>query len=455
MSFECVECGYPAVKWLGRCPACQEWDTFVEVEKFETGKGSKTGGKVKVKDIIKTGVQNLSDIESCLDKRTEIGLEGLDRLLGGGIVEGQVLLFGGPPGVGKSTMFLQIADRLGKAGKKVLYISGEENPGQIKVHAERLGIRGGHISVVGTGDLSNLNSMVEELEPDIVFVDSVQAVVDSETSGLPGSLKQVKQTGQILTAVAKNTGVPIFASGQITKQGDIAGPKVLEHMVDAVFYMDYLEGDKRILNAAKNRFGSCGDFVIYVINEKGLGEIDEFADSVSRKDKRTVGQIGSCIRVGKRLMFTEFQVLASNSYFEYPLRRTSGFSRERLLMLTAIAEKYLNLKLGTLDIYLNVIGGHKVLERTSDLAVIGALYSGLKNIPVSNSFMFFGEVSLNGDVRPLQDVKERVNFAARNNFKKVICSAGEKNIIDAGTETEVVYIRNIKELNNIINMKGE
>lgn len=442
MAFECVECGYSDSKWLGRCPRCNEWDTFVETGKFEEK-------PAKCKDILDTKAQNLSDVETSRRDRVKTGFEGFDRLLGGGIVEGEVILFGGPPGVGKSTMFLHLADKLGKAGYKVLFVSGEVNPRQLKIHADRLKVNGKNITVIGSGDLVEVEKIIEEIKPDMLFIDSIQAVVDSEYAGSPGSLKQVKKSGQKLTAIAKNTGLMVFISGQITKQGDIAGPKVLEHIVDAVIYMDYLDGDNRVVSAAKNRFGSCGDFVIYSLTPDGLCEIESL-DAESIKEHRYItGQVSSCVRVGTRLMVVELQVLAVNSYFEYPLRRTSGFSRERLLMLTAIVEKHLGLKLGLLDIYLNISGGNKVTERVSDLGVAAAIYSSLRNIPVSSKSMFLGEVGLNGEVRPQQDVSERIKFAVRNNFEKVVLSGYGRKINETGIGLE--HIKNISELkNNII-----
>ena len=441
MPFECVECGYSDSKWMGRCPRCNEWDTMSEIDDSE---GKPAGHR----NVLRTEVQNLSCVKVGHAERVKSGWNGFDRLSGGGIVEGEVILFGGPPGVGKSTMFLQLAERFANAGKKIFFVSGEENPQQLKVHADRLKIKGDNITVLGSGDLSEIKKVMDDLKPDMLFVDSIQAVIDPEYGGAPGDLKQVKKSGQRLTSMAKNTGIMVFISGQITKQGDIAGPKVLEHMVDAVVYMDYLDGNLRIVSAVKNRFGSCGDFVLYTLGENGLRELDDI-DRVSAGELKTVsGQTTACIRTGSRLIIVELQALVVNSYFEYPLRRTSGFSRERLLMLNAIVEKYLHLKLGSLVVFFNVSGGNKVTERLCDLGVIGAIYSGLSGIGVSNKFIFLGEVGLNGEVRPGKDMTERVKFALRNNFEKVILSGYGKKINDAGIELE--YIRNVSELKDII-----
>ncbi len=442
MAFVCIECGHSESKWLGRCPRCDEWDTFQEESVTESP-------GVIAKEVLRGKAEKLSEIDCSLYERIISGWSGFDRLIGNGVVKGEVILFGGPPGVGKSTIFLQLAERYSQNGKKVLFVSGEENPGQLKIHADRLNVRGVNITVLGSGDLAEVYKAMEELNPDMVFVDSIQAVADPDYSGMPGSLMQVKKSGLKLTTIAKNTGATVFISGQITKQGDIAGPKVLEHMVDAVVYMDYLETSSRIISITKNRFGSCGDFILYSLNDDGLEELDDINRSKIMSGNRKVpGQITSCTRVGSRLVVVELQTLVTGSYFEYPLRRTSGFSRERLLMINAIVEKHLGLKLGSLDVYLNVSGGNKVTERVSDLGVAGSIYSSMNNIPVSNKVMFLGEMGLNGEIRPQQDVMERIKFAKRNNFEKVVLSGYGKKIEEK--EIKLEYIKNINELKGII-----
>jgi len=441
MPFECIECGYVSAKWLGRCPSCREWDTFENTEKY-----GKKGKALSQKGLIRSEPKKLTEIKSTETGRQKCGISGLDRLLGGGVVRGEVILVGGAPGIGKSTLFLQIASNISAAGKNVLYISGEESPAQIKIHAERLRVEGGNITVVSSGDLMEAETAVNEISPDAIFIDSIQAVADPESSGSPGTLNQVKRCGQILTSWAKSSMAPVFISGQITKQGNIAGPKVLEHMVDAVLYMDGIEAGQRIVSAAKNRFGSCGDFVLFNLTDSGL---EEALDIVSKTEENTViGQSGSCLRTGARFVPFELQSLVSNSYFEFPLRRTSGYSRERLLMLTAICVKHLGLKLGNMDVYLNVSGPNRVNERASDLAVVAAVLSSCRNTGISNKTVFFGEVGLNGEVRPLKDLKLRLDFAARNNFKEAVIPAKEKEISVKGLKLQ--RINHVKELEKVL-----
>ncbi|MFW6134502.1 MAG: ATPase domain-containing protein [Elusimicrobiota bacterium] len=444
MSFECIECGYSSAKWLGRCPQCMEWDTFEEIAVEKSSKRETTG-------MIKTSVKKLNDIKTDIKSRLKSGLVGFDRIIGEGVVKGQVVLIGGPPGVGKSTLFLQLTDKFGGQGKKVMYISGEENPGQIKITADRIGVKGDDVVVIGTSDISEIRKVTRQYEPDILFVDSIQAVVDSNQSGSPGSVSQVKKCGHELTAVAKNTGSVIFMSGQITKQGRIAGPKVLEHIVDTVIYMDILEGNIRIMSAVKNRFGSCGDFVMLSLNSKGLKEMTDSINVIGERNKKIVGQASSCIRTGSRLIDVNLQSLIVDSYFEYPLRRTSGFSRKRLLMLTAMASRHLGLKLGNSDVYLNVSGGTRVNERTTDLGVIGAVYSSFKNTGISTDWMFLGEVGLSGEVHPVKDIDTRVNYGSKKGFKKIILSGYGQGFSGCDSDIEKVYIRNIRQLKQIIN----
>ena len=268
MSFECVECGYATMKWLGKCPACSEWNTFIEVKEEEEEPVSKGV------NVLNLAASPLSEVSASETERISTGFPGFDRLLGGGVVPGAIILLGGAPGVGKSTLFLQLAGALSNLGKKVLYVSGEENSSQIKIHANRLGVKGDNISVLASGNISSIRKEAVEFEPEIIFIDSIQAVADPAGGGAPGTVKQVKMSGQAITTLAKTSWAPVFLSGQISKQGDIPGPKLLEHMVDAVLYMEALEGKERVVSAEKNRFGSCGDFLLMSLEESGLKELE-------------------------------------------------------------------------------------------------------------------------------------------------------------------------------------
>lgn len=439
MSFECAECGYETMKWLGKCPACSEWNTFVELSEEEVDENAPRA------DIINLSARTLSEVDIAETARFSTGFSGLDRILGGGAVPGAILLLGGAPGVGKSTLFLQLAGKISGTGKSVLYVSGEESSSQIKIHANRLNIKGDNIKVLSSGSILNIRKEAEAKQPDVIFIDSVQAVADPSGSGAPGTVKQVKMSGQALTVLAKNTGATVFLSGQITKQGDIAGPKLLEHMVDAVLYMEALEGKERVISAEKNRFGSCGDFLLLSMEEKGLLEVETPENTLLERGDSITGRAFTSFRGGRRLTTAEIQVLISEGCFEYPLRRTSGYSRERLLMLAAIAGKYLSLRMGALDIYMNVSGVRKMTERSGDLAAIAALYSASRDIPLPGDILFEGEVGLSGDVRPLQDASERYKFALRNGFSRIILS--ERNTrIRENSSTKCIYIGKLKEL---------
>jgi DNA repair protein RadA/Sms len=416
MPYECTECGYSNSKWLGRCSQCNEWDSFVEVP-------DSNDAALQRHSYMDAGVEELSSLQSARLARLTSGYPGLDRLLGGGIVPGEVILLGGPPGVGKSTLFLQLADRLSSAGNSVLFVSGEVNPSQLKLHAERLGVAGQGITVMGSGNIEQINSVIEKESPGIVFVDSIQSVADPAHSSAPGTIKQVKLSGQKLTAAAKNHEIVVVISAQVTKHGDIAGPKLVEHMVDAVMHMDYVQSDARIVSISKNRFGSCGDFIIYSLDQKGLHEVDSAQENILGAEKAHTGQVSGCVKSGERFVAAEIQALTSQSYFEYPLRRTSGFPRERLLMLSAIAAKHLQLKLSSCDLYLNVSGGNKITERENDLGVVASIYSSMESKTVSNRILFVGEVGLNGEVRPHRDTGLRLKFAARCGFTGAVISS--------------------------------
>ncbi len=438
--FECVECGYGSVKWLGRCPSCSQWDTIVQVSKF-TGPDTEAA----LEDVLVSEPVRLSDISHESSDKIKSGLKELDNLFGGGFVEGEVILLGGPPGVGKSTLFLQIAGSFSRSGSKVLYISGEENPSQIKIHSTRLGISGENIVLFAVSDLSAAEKEIDRISPDVVIVDSIQAVAVPGETGAPGSVKQVKRSTAKLVSAAKNTKCIVFISGQITKEGSIAGPKVLEHMVDAVAYIDILEADLRIISTAKNRFGACGDFLLYKIGSSGLKEQKQPAAGAA--EESIAGQAAVCVKTGSRFQAARIQALVSESYFEYPLRRTSGFSRERLLMLSAIASKHMGMKLSSSDIYLNVGGGMKINERSADIGVLAALYSNLAGKPPPPGTIFIGEAGLAGEVSPAVDIERRLKFAESNKFSTAVISSKNTAV---KSKIKTIQIEKVKELKNIL-----
>ena len=401
--FECSECGYKSAKWMGKCPACGSWDSFIEINEEKKPITSKSPSKVLKFDEIKKD-------EIIRFKSND---KELDLVLGGGIVPGSLVLIGGSPGVGKSTLMLKLA---GNLNKKVLYVAGEESPGQIKIRAERLGIKNKNLFIMPEIVVENI---LEEIKNgyDLVIIDSIQTIYSENITSAPGSVSQVREATFEFMRVAKESQIPIFIIGHITKEGSIAGPRVLEHMVDTVLYF---EGDAsrelRILRAFKNRFGSTSEIGIFEMTQNGL----ESAKNRSFFSKKALP--GSAITVlleGTRPIVLEVQALVSESY-SVPKRSATGFDLSRLNMILALLEKKLNLPFNQYDVFVNVTGGIKINETAADLAIIAAIISSFRNRPISKESVFIGEVSLVGDIREVPGVDIRLKEAANLGFKKAI-----------------------------------
>ena len=401
--FECIECGYKSAKWMGKCPACGSWESFIEVNEEKKSISSKSPSKVlKFDEIQKDEITRFSSND-----------KELDLVLGGGIVPGSLVLIGGSPGVGKSTLMLKLA---GNLDKKVLYVAGEESPGQIKIRAERLGIKNKNLFIMPEIVVENI---LEEIKNgyDLVIIDSIQTIYSQNITSAPGSVSQVREATFEFMRVAKESKIPIFIIGHITKEGSIAGPRVLEHMVDTVLYF---EGDAsrelRILRAFKNRFGSTSEIGIFEMSQNGL---------VSAKNRSFFSKKalpGSAITVlleGTRPIVLEVQALVSESY-GVPKRSATGFDLSRLNMILALLEKKLNLPFNQYDVFVNVTGGIKINETAADLAIIAAIVSSFRNRPISKESVFIGEVSLVGDIREVPGIDVRLKEAANLGFKKAI-----------------------------------
>ena len=399
--FECLECGYKSAKWMGKCPACGAWDSFVEVTESKTKKTSKSSKILRFDEIEKEEIERFSSNDS-----------ELDLVLGGGIVPGSLVLIGGSPGVGKSTLMLKLA---GNLDKKVLYVAGEESPGQIKIRAERLGIKNKNLFIMPEIIVENIIEEVKNYE--VVVIDSIQTIYSENITSAPGSVSQVREATFELMRAAKENKIPIFIIGHITKEGSIAGPRVLEHMVDTVLYF---EGDAskelRILRAFKNRFGSTSEIGIFEMSKHGL---------VSAKNRSFFSKKalpGSAITVlleGTRPIVLEVQALVSESY-SIPKRSATGFDLARLNMILALLEKKLNLPFNQYDVFINVTGGIKINETSADLAIIAAIVSSFRNRPISKESVFIGEVSLVGDIREIPGLDIRIKEAANLGFQKAI-----------------------------------
>jgi DNA repair protein RadA/Sms len=411
--YVCQECGYISPQWLGRCPECNKWKTFVEEYKKEPAYGF---------TISKTPTRLLSEIKVSPTIRIKTGIHEFDRVLGGGIVEGALILVGGEPGIGKSTLLLQMIDCVARNGKKVLYISGEESPSQVKLRASRFGIESKNINILAQIDIEEIVSEIEKVAPNLIVVDSIQAIYNPSVDALPGSVSQVRECAFRLMEIAKSKHIPTFIIGHVTKEGTIAGPRILEHMVDTVLY---LEGDKnhfyRILRAVKNRFGSTHEIGVFEMKETGLQEVkDPSMMFLGERTNNISGNVVTCAIEGTRPFLVEIQALLSPSVYRMPQRVVSGIEYNRLSMLLAVIERRIGIRVSTYDVFINVVGGLRIEERASDLAIILAIVSGVKGKRVIEKTAILGEVGLGGEVRPVGLMEKRIKEIERLGFTRCI-----------------------------------
>ncbi|MFY0687861.1 MAG: DNA repair protein RadA [Cyclobacteriaceae bacterium] len=420
-SFYCQNCGADSPKWVGKCPSCGEWNTYIEevvikdsmINQPSLWKRADGSGK-------KAAPQKIQEVKSEKLDRLTSGNNELNRVLGGGIVPGSLVLLGGEPGIGKSTLLLQIAIQIQQL--KVLYVSGEESPQQIKMRADRIGVQGEACFLLAETSLNDIFDQIAGLSPDLVVIDSIQTVHSPLLDAAPGSISQVKEcTGQLMR-YAKESGVPVFLIGHINKEGSIAGPKVLEHMVDTVLQF---EGDRnhfyRILRTTKNRFGSTDELGIYQMNEAGLREVSNPSEVLLSEEtsERPGVAIGATLE-GNRPLLIEVQALVSPATYGTPQRSSTGFDVKRLHMLLAVLEKRLGLKLGTQDVFLNITGGIRISDPSLDLAVCAAVFSSYHDVIISTDTCFVGEVGLGGEIRKVSRSETRIKEADKLGFKSLI-----------------------------------
>lgn len=430
--FVCQDCGAVSPKWLGRCPNCGAFNTMVEerIEKIETG-------VKKVKPVV------LSSVPYEDYRRRSVGIGEMDRVLGGGLVSGSLILLGGDPGIGKSTLMLQIADFISKNGGKILYVSGEESSSQIRLRAERLGMSADNIHILAETELNSILSIAEEVKPDLMVIDSIQTIYKSEISSAPGSVAQVRESGSDIMRFAKVHNITTVIIGHVTKFGVIAGPKTLEHIVDTVLYF---EGDKegqfRILRAIKNRFGATNELGIFEMTGSGLKEVEN-PSSIFISDIMAPGAVIVSVFEGSRPFLVEVQALTSPTFFNYPQRVTTGIDYKRLAMLLAVLERRVGINVYGLDCFVNVAGGIKVTEPSSDLGIILAIASSIKNKPVSKELLAIGEVGLCGEVRPVFGIDMRLKEAERLGFKSAIAPA--KNKLPNNLQINVMQVSEVNE----------
>ena len=415
-AYFCQNCGTQHPKWQGQCSACKEWNTIVEevVQKEEVKLWSKKGADSKVKAL------KVADISLTNESRIKTGNTELDRVLGGGIVPGAVILLGGEPGIGKSTLMLQLA--LGLKNFKTLYVSGEESAKQIKMRAERLGEGSSDCLILTETSTQNIFTHIDAVKPNLLVVDSIQTLHSQAIDASPGSVSQIRETASELLRFAKETATPVILIGHITKDGGIAGPKILEHMVDVVLQF---EGDRnhiyRILRAQKNRFGSTSELGIYEMVSHGLREVHNPSEIlISQKDESLSGTAIAATVEGMRPMLIEIQALVSSAVYGTPQRSATGFDLRRLSMLLAVLEKRCGFRLGAKDVFLNITGGIKVDDPSIDLCVIAAILSSNENIAISDKTCFAGEVGLSGEIRPATRIEQRILEAEKLGFEQIL-----------------------------------
>ncbi len=417
--YVCSACGHESAKWYGQCPACSEWNTMEETFKApETTK--KTASRTALGNF-SAGVQKINDITCDGEVRYKTGLKELDRVLGGGIVKGSLVLLSGDPGIGKSTLLLQICQFLGES-LNILYVSGEESAHQIKLRADRLGVNTDNLSVFCETDVQIISEYMRSAKPELVIIDSIQTMNVAELNSSLGSVAQVRESTNCLMQAAKSLNIPTIVVGHVNKDGNIAGPKVLEHIVDAVLYF---EGERhlsyRILRAVKNRYGSTNEIGVFEMKDNGLSEVDNPSQMmISGRPKNTSGSCVACLMEGSRPILAEVQALVSASGFGNPRRMANGFDYNRLAMLLAVLEKRAGYFFANTDVYINVVGGLKLDEPASDLSVALSLISSLKDTPIRDDVIAFGEIGLGGEIRSIGSCDQRIKEAARLGFNRCI-----------------------------------
>jgi len=441
--FSCSSCGASSPKWLGKCPVCNEFNTYIEETVIERKKSAEYRG------FDETKMSALADINVKNEQRIKTGMEEIDRVFGGGIVKGSLVLMGGEPGVGKSTLALSIADKVAGLGNKVLYFSGEESLEQIKLRADRTGVKSDKLVIVVETGIEKITSIMEKEKPALAVIDSIQTTFKEDLDSVAGSVTQVKESCAQLLYAAKKSGIPVIIIGHVTKDGNIAGPKMLEHMVDAVLYF---EAEKyyqfKILRAVKNRFGSTNEIGIFEMTNEGIKEVKSPSKMLldSLKDNKTGSSIVTVME-GTRPLLLEIQALTARRNYGIPQRTVTGIDYNRFLIVLAILEKKLELHLENQDIFINVAGGIKIMETACDLGVAAAIYSSFKDSPVSTKMAYIGELGLDGEVRPVQFIDQRVLEAQRLGFSACVIPARSAAI---KTTMEIIKIGNISELKKLI-----
>ena len=442
----CQNCGHEESKWLGQCPMCREWNTFVE-EKVTVSKGTAAKNTVREAEVV-----TLSSVSTDQEDRMQTEIEELDRVLGGGVVPGSLVLVGGDPGIGKSTLLLQVCKRLSDQGRKVLYISGEESLKQIKLRANRMGTFSDHLLLLCETNLETIRQVIEREHPAVAVIDSIQTMYSEEVTAAPGSVSQVREATNTLMQIAKGLNITIFIVGHVTKEGTVAGPRVLEHMVDTVLYF---EGDRhasyRILRGVKNRFGSTNEIGVFEMRETGLEEVPNPSEyMLNGRPEDASGSVVACSMEGTRPILMEIQALVCRSNFGMPRRTAAGTDYNRVNLLMAVLEKRVGLPLSNYDAYINIAGGIRMNEPAIDLGIVMAIVSSYKNQSISPGTIVFGEVGLSGEVRAVSMPEQRVAEARKLGFKTCIMPQVSKDMLKNIEGIEVIGVKSVNQAMNLI-----
>ncbi len=450
----CQSCGYESSKWMGQCPGCREWNTFVEetvksspkTSSKSSGIGASSGGEF-------AKPMALSEIVLNDEERADTCIGELNRVLGGGLVKGSLILVGGDPGIGKSTLLLQVAGNLSKDKKDILYVSGEESLRQIKLRAERIGDFSDSLKFMCETNLSNIEEAIVRTKPEVIIIDSIQTMYNESVSSAPGSVSQVRESTGVLLRIAKSMNISVFIVGHVTKEGQVAGPRVLEHMVDTVLYF---EGDRhasyRILRAVKNRFGSTNEIGVFEMQDRGLVEVANPSEfMLDGRPENASGSVVTCSVEGTRPILIEVQALVTHTNFGFPRRQANGTDYNRVNLLMAVLEKRIGLSLGDFDAYVNLAGGMKVAEPSLDLGICLAIISSFRNKPISDDVVAFGEVGLSGEVRSVNMAESRVMEAAKLGFKTcIVPKALESKLKSACKNIEIIGVSSVADAMKVI-----
>jgi len=454
--FFCRECGYESSKWMGQCPACKAWNTMVEAPSAPTSSGTAAGRYAAAASLTsapgkRVGAQakpvSLDEIELSDTDRTKTGFAELDRVLGSGVVRGSLVLVGGDPGIGKSTLLLQVCRNLAGQEQKVLYVSGEESLKQIKLRASRIGTVRGPLSFLSETNLDTIAEVIREVRPDVVVIDSIQTMFIEAAGSAPGSVSQVRECTGVLMQLAKGLGVTVFIVGHVTKEGVVAGPRMLEHMVDTVLYF---EGDRhasyRILRGVKNRFGSTNEIGVFEMREEGLAEVPNPSEfMLEGRPAEASGAVTACSMEGTRPILLEVQALVSKTNFGLPRRTAAGVDYNRVNLLMAVLEKRCRYALSGYDAYVNIAGGMKMNEPALDLAIVMALISSYKDRPLDEKTIVFGEVGLSGEVRAVSMAEQRVHEAVKMGFTRCILPMVNVSKLKPRSDIRLEGVANVRE----------